>query len=92
MPRGLSPAAVRFWSLVELMWPDKVELIPHQRNGNFGEVCILEGNSMQRQPNLPAPGLQGTYEGSCVICLQGCDTGLQFTGEAEWLVAGLMHL
>jgi hypothetical protein len=36
--------------------------------------------------------VQGTYEGSCVICLQGTDTGLQFIGEAEWLVAALMHL
>jgi hypothetical protein len=24
------------------MWPDKVELIPHQCNGNFGEVCTAE--------------------------------------------------
>jgi hypothetical protein len=37
--RGLSPAAVRLWWLVELMWLDKVEFIPHQCSGNFREVC-----------------------------------------------------
>jgi hypothetical protein len=38
------------------------------------------------------PGLDGTYTGSCVVCLQGCDTALAFRGEAEWVIAGLMHL
>jgi hypothetical protein len=38
------------------------------------------------------PGLRGTYEGACAICLQGCDTALVFEGEAEWIVAGLMTL
>ena len=41
---------------------------------------------------IPPPGLQGTYEGSCVVCLQGCDTGLAFKGEAEWAIAGMMKL
>jgi hypothetical protein len=41
---------------------------------------------------VPPPGLQGTYEGSCVVCLQGCDTGLAFRGEAEWAIAGLLNL
>ena len=40
----------------------------------------------------PPPNLQGTYRGSCVACLQGTDTALAFTGEAEWLVAGLVML
>ena len=39
----------------------------------------------QHQP----PGLDGTYTDSCVVCLQGCDTGLAFRGEAEWVLAGL---
>lgn len=44
-------------------------------------------------PNpLPAPGLDGTYSGSCIVCLKGCDTGLAFIGPAEWGVAGLTLL
>jgi hypothetical protein len=38
------------------------------------------------------PGLNGTYTGSCVVCLQGCDTALAFRGEAEWVLAGLRVL
>ena len=41
---------------------------------------------------IPPPGLQGTYAHSCVICLQGCDTGLALHGEAEWIIAGLLNL
>jgi hypothetical protein len=42
----------------------------------------------QHQP----PGLDGTYTGSCVVCLQGCDTALAFRGEAAWVIAGLRVL
>jgi hypothetical protein len=42
----------------------------------------------QHQP----PGIDGTYSGSCVVCLQGCDTALAFRGEAEWIIAGLRVL
>jgi hypothetical protein len=38
------------------------------------------------------PGLDGTYTGACVVCLQGCDTALAFRGEAEWVIAGLRVL
>jgi hypothetical protein len=38
------------------------------------------------------PGLDGSYTGSCVVCLQGCDTALAFRGEAEWVIAGLRVL
>jgi hypothetical protein len=41
---------------------------------------------------LPAPGLGGDYEGSCVNCMKGTDTALGFEGEAEWLMAGLAAL
>ena len=41
---------------------------------------------------LPPPNLQGDYHGSCVVCLQGTDTGIAFVGPAEWAVAGLMTL
>jgi hypothetical protein len=27
-----------------------------------------------------------------VVCFRGTDTGLAFTGEAEWIIAALMHL
>lgn len=37
-------------------------------------------------------GLQGTYDGTCVACLQPTDTGLGFEGEAEWIIAGLTLL
>ena len=40
----------------------------------------------------PAPGLDGTHRDSCVVCLQGTDTGLSFTGPAEWAIAGLNHV
>ena len=44
-------------------------------------------------PNpVPSPGLDGTYSGSCIVCLNGCDTGLAFVGEAEWGMAGLHAL
>lgn len=38
---------------------------------------------------IPPPNLQGDYRDSCAVCLRGTDTGLAFTGEAEWLIAGL---
>ena len=42
--------------------------------------------------DLPPPNLQGDYRGSCAVCLRRTDTALAFTGEAEWLVAGLRVL
>lgn len=45
----------------------------------------------QRAQHQP-PGLDGTYTGSCAVCLQGCDTALAFRGEAEWALAGLRVL
>lgn len=41
---------------------------------------------------IPPPNLQGDYRGSCVVCLRGTDTAIAFTGEAEWLEAGLRVL
>jgi hypothetical protein len=46
----------------------------------------------KRTSKRPSPGLRGDYTDSCIICLQGCDTGLGFRGEGEWVVAGLMAL
>lgn len=42
--------------------------------------------------DLPPPNLQGNYKGSCLVCLQGTDTGLAFSGHAEWLIAGVEML
>jgi hypothetical protein len=42
--------------------------------------------------DIPPPGLRGTYEDSCVVCLRGTDTGLVFAGEAEWAAAGLVDI
>ena len=41
---------------------------------------------------LPAPGLDGTYRDTCVVCLRGTDTGLAFYGIAEWALAGMQIL
>jgi hypothetical protein len=38
---------------------------------------------------LPPPNLNGDYRDSCAVCVRGTDTALAFTGEAEWLEAGL---
>jgi hypothetical protein len=37
---------------------------------------------------FPQPGLNGTYRGSCAVCMHGTDTGLAFRGVAEWVIAG----
>jgi hypothetical protein len=37
-------------------------------------------------------GLRGTYEESCIVCMQGTDTGLAFVGWAEVAIAGLVAL
>jgi hypothetical protein len=37
-------------------------------------------------------GLQGDYRGSCVVCMQGTDTGLVFRGPAEFAIAGLVRM
>jgi len=47
---------------------------------------------MKTMMKTPAPGLDGTYRGACVVCLRGTDTGLAFSGEAEWAIAGLMGM
>lgn len=41
---------------------------------------------------IPRPGLSGDYRDSCVVCLKGTDTGLAFTGEAEWIAGALVYL
>jgi len=38
------------------------------------------------------PFLEGYLRDSCVVCNQGTDTGMVFTGSAEWLIGGLMSL
>lgn len=37
-------------------------------------------------------GLDGSYAGSCVVCLRGTDTGLAFVGEAVFAAEGLNAL
>jgi hypothetical protein len=41
--------AVQPWWLVEMMWPDKVELIPHQRKGNW---VIVEWHEVKPETEL----------------------------------------
>jgi hypothetical protein len=43
-----------------------------------------------RRPDPAPPNLKGNYEGSCVICFRGADTGLGLEGEAPWLAAFLI--
>lgn len=45
-----------------------------------------------RPDELPPAGLDGSYSGSCIICLQGTDTGVGFRGEAEWIAAAIVRL
>jgi len=42
--------------------------------------------------NPPAAGLQGDFEGTCIVCLRPTDTGLAFKGDGDFLVAGLTVL
>lgn len=47
----------------------------------------------QLQPDLPSPGMDGTFRDSCVVCLRGTDTAIGFgPAEAEWALAGLQLL
>lgn len=39
---------------------------------------------------FPRPGLQGSYSGSCVVCLRGTDTGFAVRGDAEAVIAALI--
>jgi hypothetical protein len=41
---------------------------------------------------MSGPGLQGTHEGSCVVCLKGTDTAVILVGEAEPVAAAYVHL
>lgn len=41
---------------------------------------------------IPPPGPQGDYRGSCAVCLHNTDTGLAFAGEAEFAASGLVYL
>ena len=48
-------------------------------------------NHVSALPNpLPPPNLNGDYEGSCILCLRGCDTGFGLRGESEWIAAAYM--
>jgi hypothetical protein len=47
---------------------------------------------MTARLGVPTPGLRGTYEDSCVVCLRGTDTGLALVGVAEFVVAGHVRL
>jgi hypothetical protein len=42
--------------------------------------------------NLPPAGLDGSYRGSCVACLEGTDTGFVLHGPAEAYFAMLLVL
>ena len=41
---------------------------------------------------IPPPGIDGTWTGSCVVCLRGTDTAFGLDGEPEWVAAALMTL
>lgn len=42
--------------------------------------------------SLPAPGVDGTFHGSCVACMRGTDSALAFSGPIEWYCAALVLL
>lgn len=62
--------------------------------GSDGRAYRFTGGTFGGQPMAEPiqPGLQGSYRGTCVICLQPTDTALGFRGGPEWLAAGLMTL
>jgi len=37
-----------------------------------------------------APGLKGTFDGTCIVCFQPTDTGFAVKGEAEAAIAALL--
>ena len=41
---------------------------------------------------LPPPGIRGDYEGACLMCFVGTDTGVALQGEPEWIMSVLMIL
>src|SRR6185312_16629955 len=43
----------------------------------------------EQYTRAPLPGLDGTYDGSCVACLRGTDDMLVLHGEAEFLIGTL---
>lgn len=66
--------------------PDSPRIGISQRQGD-GDMKSTPGLR-----HVPRPGLQGTYDGSCVVCLSPTDTGLVFEGVAEFTIAGLIKL
>ncbi len=48
--------------------------------------------SNRKKLKLPAPGLDGSYRDTCIVCFTPTDTGLGFRGEAEWCIAGIRVL
>jgi hypothetical protein len=47
---------------------------------------------MRKMNQLPPTNLHGNYDGSCIACLRGTDSALGFQGEAEWIIAAIMHI
>jgi hypothetical protein len=56
--------------------------------------CLVEVDVLHRNLGTLGhmPFLEGYLRDSCVVCNQGTDTGMVFTGSAEWLIGGLMSL
>lgn len=40
----------------------------------------------------PAPGINNTYDGACVVCYRGTDTGVAFDCDADFAMAALTML
>ena len=51
-----------------------------------------KAKSVEHLASRRTPGLDGTYDGSCVACLRPTDTALGFRGEPGWHAAGLTKL
>ena len=48
---------------------------------------------LEHSPDGMPPPRQGSARGdTCVLCLRETDTGLSFSGDAEWVIAGLIVL
>lgn len=50
------------------------------------------GAKVEKLAERRAPGLDGTYSGTCVGCLRATDTALAVKGDPEWHAAFLVNI
>jgi hypothetical protein len=76
-PRSDEPLTVKVREILSESEPPKQKVTVGNRKGEA------------RPLGEDTSGLDGTHAGSCVVCLEGTDTGLAIVGDAEYAAAGL---